>query len=80
MTYRALDCYVVDKSEVVFFCLFNWNSIEEPLAMGSIMPMVGKGVCEFSWFSGLGSFLGAIVCTGGGRGNASSCPPCTCGG
>ena len=41
--YRALDCYVVDKSKVVFFCLFDWNSIEEPPAMGSIMPMVGKG-------------------------------------
>ena len=32
--------------------------------MGSIMPMVGKGVCEFSWFSGLGSFLGAIFVLG----------------
>ena len=31
--------------------------------MGSIMPMVGKGVCGFSWFFGLGSFLGAFVCT-----------------
>ena len=47
-----------------FFYLFDCNSIEEPPAMGRIMLMVGKGVCWFSWFSGLGSFLGAIVCTG----------------
>ena len=42
--------------------------------MDIIMPMVGKGVCGLSWFSGLGSFLGAASYDGGGGGgNASSC-------
>ena len=41
--------------------------------MGSIMPMVGRGVGGLIWFSGLGSFLGVGSWTDGGGGNDSSC-------
>ena len=42
------------------------------------MSMVGSGVCGLSWFSGLGSILGAFSYGGGGGGgSASSCLLCT---
>jgi hypothetical protein len=41
--------------------------------LGSIMPMVGRGACGLSYFSGRGSFFGVVICVvGRGGGRASS--------
>jgi hypothetical protein len=40
------------------------------------MLMVGNGVWGLSWFSRLGSFLGATSYGGGGGGGALSCLLC----
>lgn len=44
------------------FCFFVCNSIEEPPAIGKIMPMVGSGVCGLTWLSWFGLVLGSGSC------------------
>jgi hypothetical protein len=54
--------YVINHPKVIFLLFFVWNSIEEPPAIGKIMPMVGSGVCGLTWLPGFGSFFGGGSC------------------